>query len=153
MPPIYSIIKDQDQNIWLGTYGDGLNYFDPLTRKFVSYKNDPLDPNSIIRNYVYSLFESNDGIIWIATREAGIDRIDPKLNRFKHINHKLTNNNSLSNNVVKAVVEGPGGNIWIGTFGGGPKQVQSSHGRVYALHTPKKCQQQYCQQYYRITML
>ncbi len=117
--PIFSIIKDQHQNIWLGTYGDGLNYFDPLTRKFVSYKNDPLDPNSINRNYVYSLFESNDGIIWIATREAGVDRIDPKLNRFKHINHKLTNNNSLSNNVVKAVVEGPDGNIWIGTFGGG----------------------------------
>ncbi len=41
-----SIYIDRNDIIWLGTFGSGLDRFDPSTGIFTHYRNDPADPLS-----------------------------------------------------------------------------------------------------------
>ncbi len=139
---IFSIIPDtplhadgsihMNKKMWLGTYGSGLNLFDPKNETFTSYKKDFYDPQSLSRNYIYSLYVSKDRILWLATRDTGIDFINPENQRFIHLKYLPNNPNSLSNTVVKSIVEDNLGRFWFGTFGGGLNRYDPSSGSFLA---------------------
>lgn len=116
---VFSIIPDDNNKMWIGTYGSGLNLFDPKNETFTSYKKDFYDPQSLSRDYIYSLYASKDQILWLATRDTGIDFINPENQRFIHLKYLPNNPNSLSNTVIKSIVEDRHGRFWFGTFGGG----------------------------------
>ena len=60
------INEDISGEIWIGTYSDGINVYDPLTKKTVWYGNSPNSKQKIGRNEFWSLCKTNDGILWIA---------------------------------------------------------------------------------------
>ena len=110
--------EDTNGDMWIATWGGGLNRYNRLKDNFTSFKHDPLRTNSISGNFLGSLLRDSDGKIWIST-EAGIDVFDPQKNQFIHVkNHKL-DKNSLSDNAVTAMIEDNEHNIWIGTTNGG----------------------------------
>ena len=41
---IFDIAGDSDGNLWIGTTGSGLNYFDRSTETFTQFKNNYEDP-------------------------------------------------------------------------------------------------------------
>lgn len=135
--PIYSITTDNQNNIWVGTFGDGLNLFDRESGTYKRYIHDPTNSKSLSRNFVYTVYESREHILWIAARETGIDRLDPMLQRFDHIKHLPDIAGSLNNNVVKSMAEGPEGKVWIGTYGGGLNVYDPANGIITNyLHDP-----------------
>ncbi len=87
---------DSDGRLWVGSWGNGLQYWDAQTRQYVDYLADANDPHSLADNRVQTLHLDARGRLWIGTAD-GINFIDPseplKLQRLaaNDLNHPLHN--------------------------------------------------------------
>src|ERR1700690_3452767 len=52
---ISAIIENSNGNLWVATWGGGLNFFSREKGIFISYKHDSKNPNSISGNFVTAL--------------------------------------------------------------------------------------------------
>jgi len=109
----------QNRNVWLGTFGAGINIYHPQANKFDLIKHNPLDNNSLSSNFVWSVIEDRNNCLWIGTNDKGLCKFDPETNGFTHFEHDEGNSNSLSHNTVRKVYQDRQGIIWIGTDGSG----------------------------------
>ena len=50
---VRAIHVDRSGVVWLGTYGSGLNRFEPGSGKFQYYRHDPKDPRSVDRDMIF----------------------------------------------------------------------------------------------------
>ena len=62
--------QDSKQNIWIGTYSEGLCCFDKQKNTFVTYKKSN-HPNSLSDNSIQKVFEDSHGNLWIGTFQNG----------------------------------------------------------------------------------
>ena len=115
---IKAIAEDKYGNLWIATWGSGINRFDRKTEKFKHFYNDPRDPKSIPSNFITNIITDNEGILWL-TSENGLITLDPSSNKFTHFKHDTSNNGSLSIDFTSCVIEDTRHNIWIGTINGG----------------------------------
>jgi serine phosphatase RsbU (regulator of sigma subunit)/ligand-binding sensor domain-containing protein len=75
---IQSIYIDDDGILWIGTFGGGLNRFDPVTEKFEHFTEHNSDlPNNVI----YGVLGDDHGNIWLSSNR-GISKYNPKTNIF-----------------------------------------------------------------------
>jgi len=115
--------------LWIGTYGGGLNLFDPGTGVFTQYRHREKQANSLTNDYILAIHEDRSGILWIGTEEGGLDKFDPAkeiLTHYKHDSHLAT---SLSDNAVNVIYEDPSGIPWIGTEKGGLNRFDRETGK------------------------
>ena len=68
-----------DKTMWVGTFGAGLNKYNPENNTFKSYREEDGLPN----NVVYGILEDNDGFLWLSTNK-GISRFDPGTEQFRN---------------------------------------------------------------------
>ena len=114
---ILSLLKDSKDNLWVGTYDNGLSVLDKNNKPTAHYVSGS-SPKNISGTSVFALMEAADKSIWAGIDDGGVDVIKDGIiiNRFKHnISDTL---HSLSNNDVRALYQDKAGNIWIGTFDG-----------------------------------
>lgn len=122
---VTGIVKDsQSGDLWIGTYREGLNLFNPKTGTFSHYRHNPLDLSSLSQSRISALYLDRSGILWVGTYLYGVNKVvyGPLKLKFKTIRHEPGNINSLSDDNVRAILEEPGSKgdiIWIGTEGGG----------------------------------
>jgi ligand-binding sensor domain-containing protein len=109
------ILQDRKGFMYFGTE-DGLNRYDGY--KFLVYRYDPEDTNSISYNDINCLYEDNNRIIWIGTFNAGLNRFDQSKKNINRFQHDGNNPNSLSHNNIICICEDKSGNLWIGTDNG-----------------------------------
>ncbi|MBS1504711.1 MAG: hypothetical protein JST32_21805, partial [Bacteroidetes bacterium] len=112
---ITALTQDPQGFIWIATQHGLFRYGG---HEYVSYYNDPSNPNSLADNWVESIFADKDGIIWIGTNEHGLDRLDPATGNFTHYHHKKNDPYSLGNDRVNSIIMDRQGALWIGTRGG-----------------------------------
>jgi signal transduction histidine kinase/ligand-binding sensor domain-containing protein/AraC-like DNA-binding protein/AmiR/NasT family two-component response regulator len=108
---VTSFAEDQKGNIWIGTDGDGLNYFDVANQRFEHFFSDPSDPNSLSSNVIISLYIDSDQKLWIGTYQGGLNCFDPVTGRFKSFKHDETDSRSISGNEVTSILEDDDGNL------------------------------------------
>ncbi len=113
-------MQDKEDNIWFGTNGEGLFYYDGKT--FTNFtQKDGLD-----NNIVYSILGDSAGNIWVGT-QTGLNRYNGK--NFTNIPITLTtapspfldhinSNNPPLQNGVWAIMRDKKGMIWFGTDAG-----------------------------------
>ncbi|MEO6691498.1 MAG: two-component regulator propeller domain-containing protein, partial [Saprospiraceae bacterium] len=95
---VYSIMEDNESNIWFGTYYDGIHILNKKTGKFTTLVNDPKDKNSLnTATIIFPLYQDRKGFIWIGTHGHGLDKFDPKQNKFTH----YTERQGLANNYIQ----------------------------------------------------
>jgi len=112
------IYEDRAGIIWAGTWGGGLNRFDPRTEEFVSYRHDPADPFSLSENHVQFIFEENSSALWIGTFKGGLNKLDRETGQFACYRHDPENPDSISNNRIWSIVKARDGMLFIGTDDG-----------------------------------
>jgi ligand-binding sensor domain-containing protein len=100
--------------IWLGTWGNGLDRFDPATGIFTHYSHDPKKPSSLAQDLVPAIYEDKEGEQWIGTH-GSLDLMDRKTGTFKHFRHDQHVPSSLSNDQVRVIYEDKQGTLWVGT--------------------------------------
>lgn len=84
----------------------------------VSFRNNPLNNNSLGGTYPECIFADASGTVWIGFFGTGVDQFDPETNNFKHFRHQPNDPGSLSNDTVTAVLMDHLGNLWVGSYGG-----------------------------------
>jgi ligand-binding sensor domain-containing protein/signal transduction histidine kinase len=114
---IYSIYEDRTGSIWVGSYGDGVNMYNKLTKKFRHYNRKQNNPNSLTNNFVNAIIDDGD-YLWVGT-DQGLNLFNKKNKTFKHFLNNPNDNKSLGSNSVCALEKDSKGKIWIGTWAGG----------------------------------
>jgi len=74
---LYYIHKDDSENLWLGTYSDGLLKFDIRKKVFTSYSTE----NGLPDNTVYGILEDRNKNLWLSTNK-GLSNFIVNENRF-----------------------------------------------------------------------
>ena len=108
---------EYNDEIWVSTFGMGLNVFNKKTETFRHYRNNPNDPKSIASEWSYWFLKDSRGDLWVATF-AGLCKYLPKEDCFK--TYKLDNSKVASDkNYVFDIFEDSKKRLWLGTNGGG----------------------------------
>lgn len=114
-----SIDEDEENGIWVGSYGKGLFHKSKNQNDFVSFTGfstkDTLPSNLIIE----TVKADQEGRIWVGTYGNGLFIIDKKSGQISHILSDKKNPFSLAYNDVLCIKQDTRGGIWIGTDGGG----------------------------------
>ena len=115
---IWTLYKDKEGILWIGTANGGVNYYNPKEYKFNLYRrgNTTSNPSS---NIIGGFLEDSKGKIWIATDDSGINIWDPVTKRFSYLRHDPRNPSSVSGNIIRNLEEDRDGNIWVGTWDAG----------------------------------
>jgi signal transduction histidine kinase/ligand-binding sensor domain-containing protein/DNA-binding response OmpR family regulator len=111
---VMSLEEDIHGNIWVGTWGGGLNKITPAGQVY-QYNQPELKKVPLV-----ALHADLSGALWVGTRGNGLYRVkardqDVEVDIFQQGNDST---NSLSNNVINAIYEDHGGKLWIGTDDG-----------------------------------
>jgi len=89
---IYCILQDQQQNIWLGTRGDGIYRFTPalnsLSFRVKHYRSQANDPYSLIDDDVFCMAQDQEGRIWVGTWGGGLNLIEQRGSQVRFLNYK-----------------------------------------------------------------
>jgi len=128
---IESMLVDREGTLWIGTYGAGLNKYDPTSDRFTHVRHNPDEPRSLSDDYITYLYEDRSGTLWIGTLNAGLNRYDRETDTFVHYRYDPGNPQSLSDDNVRRIYEDQQGTLWIGT--GGPWPPPSHKGGLNRL--------------------
>ena len=114
---IRSIMLLNDNQLLIGTYGDGLWVYNIFTGEL---KKSPLSQDNkyakdLVR--IFSLyFDSYSGHVLVGTDGGGLIEYDPHDNMVYHYQHQGYNPYSISNNVIKTIFIDTENNLWTGHF-------------------------------------
>ncbi|MBP8975598.1 MAG: hypothetical protein KBG83_02675, partial [Bacteroidetes bacterium] len=138
---IYTLLIDDQYNLWVGIENGGLNVLNLNTYKegmndFIHFKFDPNKLNSLNNNSIYYLFQDIQKNIWIGTNGGGVNIINSATNKFRHITSELNSKNTLSNKQVNTFLE-EGDDLWIGTEGGLNRYNRKTGIFKHYIHNPR----------------
>lgn len=111
---ITCILRDRQGNLWVSTWGLGINILTPGNRasgRFIHLQSVAGDDNSLVNNYVSSMVEDIDGNIWIGTF-GGLCWYDPSDRSLHRINERIEGRTVQK---VGCLQFDRSGNLWIGT--------------------------------------
>jgi ligand-binding sensor domain-containing protein/signal transduction histidine kinase len=110
---VSSMIEDRNGSLWIATHGPGLLKFDREHGRFIRYRNDPADPDSLPQNDVDTLFADREGSIWAGLGSMGPIRFGANPLPFAKLVHSPHPNSR--NPFVGAIYEDGQGILWVGT--------------------------------------
>lgn len=114
---IYTLYKDYEGILWVGTTRAGIYYNNPKRYKFETYTPNLIDPDSRLSGHlVSSIYEDSEGGIWIGTDGSGINYLDRTTGK---ITIYSTENSSLSSGTIRNTLEDNNGTIWAATWDAG----------------------------------
>jgi signal transduction histidine kinase/ligand-binding sensor domain-containing protein/DNA-binding response OmpR family regulator len=116
---VTDMLEDSNGNIWIATWGGGLNMLNEGKNRFTRFKYDANDKYSISSDLIICLKKDQQGNLWIGTENGGLNRYDQKTNQFIRFTHQENDPKSLSDVFVNEIFEDSKNNLWIGTNQGG----------------------------------
>lgn len=133
---IFSLLKDSNENLWIGTYNGGVYRWqiNKRTSEIIkdNFVNDVNDPKSVSNNIIRNIFEDTRGNIWFGTSDGlsllARNEVNKKFPKFKNYKSKPNDTTTISHNYILSVYEDSNKNIWVGTFGGGINKFEG-HGK------------------------
>lgn len=123
---IFSITEDRRGVFWLhnnwpwhSTANANLRSFDPVSKAFRLYGEDPTDTDQLARDMIFDALEDKSGILWFASFGGGVAKLNLTKQSFRTISHRTGDSNSPPNKAVFGMIGDLKGNIWLATGGGG----------------------------------
>lgn len=128
---VFSLYRDKQGTIWVGTYYGGVNYFNLESDLFTYYHPHHIQ-NGKCLNFpiVGQIVEDNERNLWIATDGGGVNKFDRKAGRFSYF--EATGENSLLHDNIKTVAYVDDLDcVYIGTYTGGLSRYDKRTGRFH----------------------
>jgi len=127
---IWALHEDSDGLIWIGTWGGGINCFDPVRNSFVRYRHDPADTTTIGHDRVTAVIEDSLGTLWACTAGGGMNRYDRAARRFVRMPHLFSTLPAPRRDALFCALTDRSGIIWIGTYFAGLLRYDPHRGEV-----------------------
>jgi signal transduction histidine kinase/ligand-binding sensor domain-containing protein/DNA-binding response OmpR family regulator len=107
---VYSMLKDREGGVWIGSYFGGVNYLNPSTLNMETYYPDVVS-GALSGKAVSQFCEDASGNLWIATEDGGVNYFNV---RTKSITQPI---HTSYHNTHALLLDGD--DLWIGTFSRG----------------------------------
>ena len=127
---VFSLCKDRQGSIWVGSYYGGVNYFNQSKDHFTYFTHAEDNPNYLSFPIVGEMVEDNDHDIWICTDGGGVNRLNRKTGTFTHFTASGSNS-ILHNNAKTITYDSQRDQIYIGTYTGGISRYDKKTGRFH----------------------
>jgi ligand-binding sensor domain-containing protein/serine phosphatase RsbU (regulator of sigma subunit) len=113
---VRAFVEDENNTVWLATYGGGLSSFSPKTGQIKAYPHNFKNKDALKSRQILL---GADGLIWVTASGGGLYAFDLQTEKYKYIFENDNNNpNSLIDNSVGAIYEDQDKILWIGTEAG-----------------------------------
>ncbi|MBS1566402.1 MAG: histidine kinase, partial [Bacteroidetes bacterium] len=124
---VYTICKDNQDGMWVGTYFGGINYYSKENARFEKYF--PLQgANSISGDAIGTICPDTYGNLWIGTEDAGLNKLNLKTGKFTNYTATGKNGDISYPNIHGLLVQG--NQLFIGPFLRGMEIMDIRTGRV-----------------------
>ncbi len=110
---IYSIFKDKEGGVWIGSYFGGVDYYSEQLNRFELFY-PTLGLNNMTGSRIREFCSASDGNIWIGTEDKGLHLFNPESKTFLPLPAELS---SLYTNIHALYNDGD--YLWISTFSKG----------------------------------
>jgi ligand-binding sensor domain-containing protein/signal transduction histidine kinase len=124
---IYSLSRDREGGLWIGTYFGGVNYYSNQHMMFEKYFPQ-IGQNSISGNAVREIVQDSAGNIWIGTEDAGLNKFNPHTGHFENFQPGRSPYSIAHTNIHGLLIDG--NVLWIGTFEHGLDKMDLRTGKV-----------------------
>lgn len=124
---VYSLCKDKEGGIWIGTYFGGINYFSKKHSLFQKYFADN-SKKSISGNAIREICEDYQGNIWIGTEDRGLSKLNPTTGAITQFMPTGESTSIIYSNIHGLMAVG--NDLWIGTFEHGLDILDIRTGKV-----------------------
>jgi signal transduction histidine kinase/ligand-binding sensor domain-containing protein/CheY-like chemotaxis protein/AraC-like DNA-binding protein len=121
---ILSFCEDEKNNIWIGTDGAGLRYWNRTANSFSHYINRPADRTSVSSNFVTNILCDTEKNIWVTTWFGGLNKFNKETRTFERYSCFNPKTGTEENNAW-AIYEDRARTIWVST---------SNNGTLYTLN-------------------
>lgn len=112
---VTAMIEDGKGTLWLGTIGAGLLKFDREHKRFIRYRNNVADVESIGEDSIGYLAVDREGLMWVALGGMGLTNFAVKDLPFKRYRHDFGDPSIKGEPFVGAIFKDDNGVLWIGT--------------------------------------
>ena len=111
------IFEDSFHNIWIGTYGGGVNFISNIENYFNKWIYSPIPGgvNNLSNKVAWGICSDAQDNIWIGTDGGGIDVFENGIN----VRNFSTGNTILKSNAILSAIKDSNNNLWFGTYRGG----------------------------------
>jgi ligand-binding sensor domain-containing protein/signal transduction histidine kinase/DNA-binding response OmpR family regulator len=113
---IWSLLKDKNNCIWVGTFAGGLNFYYSGNSNFLNIGEKVGKPIGLNHVQVKAITQDDNGSIWVGTA-GGLNHVNLKANISLSYNIHLKDNPQLFSG-VKSMADDGKGNLWVGTLNG-----------------------------------
>ncbi len=119
---VYSLCKDREGGLWIGSFFGGINYLPQRKSDFEKYYHTD-DPHSLQGRRVREICPGSDGRLWVGTEDAGLYSFDPATRTFDFFapSREFTNVHGLLMD---------GDDLWVSTFSKGIRVIDTRTGRM-----------------------
>ncbi len=132
---VYTLLKDNNGNIWAGSWGTFLGGLHKLDKKrdiFVNYIHEDDNMHTPSSNVILELYQDSKGIIWVGTKGGGLNKLIPSDDnppgKFEYFQHDPADSTSISHDDIMVIMEDHNDILWIGTGGGGLNKFNRADG-------------------------
>ncbi|MFW6389009.1 MAG: hybrid sensor histidine kinase/response regulator transcription factor [Marinilabiliaceae bacterium] len=120
---VFSLFQDTYQNIWFGTWGQGVGYLDKETGRIDKYHGNSAASLNLSSDKVLSIFQDSRDLLWVGTKGGGVNvspiqEVIARSGEFRDFRNEPGDASSLSYNDVYDIFEDQNGNIWLATGSG-----------------------------------
>lgn len=82
---IYSLYVSNDNIIWVGTIGSGVNIYDPEQKNFINYRFNNSSSDKFLSNFVRAVYLDNQNRLWIGAHNNGLFLLNRKNGKFQKL--------------------------------------------------------------------
>jgi len=98
---VLDIFNDIYNNIWVGTYGGGINKYNSVSTKFKHYPLKELNQEKLVQSFT----ETSDGAIWFITESQELNKLTS--------NNKITKTPIATDKIIYQIFSDNDDNIWL----------------------------------------
>ena len=127
---VFSLYKDRQGTLWIGTYYGGVNYFNKTKDVFHYYPYRKQNKDGLNFPIIGQMVEDKDHNLWICTDGGGVNCLNRKTGAFTY--YMSSGKNSILHNNVKSITyDDKRDQIYIGTYTGGVSRYDRKSGQFY----------------------
>ena len=110
-----NLTLDNNNNLWIGSWGGSVIKYDLSLAKFNQYSHNPAQAHSISDPFVQKIFQDNQGDFWMGTFMHGLNQFNKEDSRFTRFPFKVNTGNGTSHARIWDIVQTSKDDLWLAT--------------------------------------